>query len=45
VHDDDHLMFSNIASPRPIANLRFDPVVEIDTFIVDGLYGGGHESL
>ena len=22
-----------------------DPVVEIDTFIVDGLYGGGHESL
>jgi hypothetical protein len=45
VHDDDHLMFSNIASPRTIANLRFDPVVEIDTFIVDGLYGGGHESL
>jgi hypothetical protein len=22
-----------------------DPVVEFDTFIVDGLYGGGHESL
>jgi hypothetical protein len=22
-----------------------DPVVEIDTFIADGLYGGGHESL
>jgi hypothetical protein len=22
-----------------------DLVVEIDTFIVDGLYGGGHESL
>jgi hypothetical protein len=22
-----------------------DPVVEIDTFIVDGLYGGSHESL
>jgi hypothetical protein len=22
-----------------------DPVVEIDIFIVDGVYGGGHESL
>jgi hypothetical protein len=38
---------------HPLGNSRLpvrptacrDPVVEIDTFIVDGLYGGGHESL
>jgi hypothetical protein len=30
VHDDDHLLFSNIASPRTVANLRLDPRIEIN---------------
>ena len=30
VQDDDHLLFSNIASPRTIANLRLDPRIEIN---------------
>jgi len=30
VHDDDHLLFANIASPRTIANLRRDPRIEIN---------------
>jgi hypothetical protein len=34
------------ASPQIVGPRRGPvPVVEIDTFIVDGLYGGGHESL
>ena len=30
VHDDDHLLFANIASPRTIANLKRDPRIEIN---------------
>lgn len=30
VHDDEHLLFANIASPRTIANLRRDPRIEIN---------------
>ncbi len=30
VHDDDHLLFSNIASPRTVADLRLDPRIEIN---------------
>lgn len=30
VHDDEHLLFANIASPGTVANLRRDPRIEIN---------------
>ncbi len=30
VHDDDHLVFANIASPNTAANLRRNPAIEIN---------------
>ena len=30
VHDDDHLLFANIASPGTLANLQRDPRIEIN---------------
>jgi hypothetical protein len=30
VHDDNHLLFANIASPGTVANLRRDPRIEIN---------------
>jgi predicted pyridoxine 5'-phosphate oxidase superfamily flavin-nucleotide-binding protein len=30
VHDDNHLMFANMASPGTVANLRRDPRIEIN---------------
>jgi len=30
VHDDSHLVFANIASPRTVGNLRRDPRIEIN---------------
>ena len=30
VHDDDHLLFADIASPGTVANLRHDPRIEIN---------------
>ena len=48
VHDDDHLLFSNIASPRTVANLRLDPRIEIncvDIFSRRGYRFTGHTSV
>jgi len=48
VHDDDHLLFSNIASPRTVANLRLDPRIEIncvDIFSRRGYRFTGHASV
>ena len=48
VHDDDHLLFANIASPRTIANLRRDPRIEIncvDIFVRRGYRFKGEASV
>ena len=48
VHDDDHLLFANIASPRTIANLKRDPRIEIncvDIFSRRGYRFTGHASV
>lgn len=48
VHDDDHLLFANIASPRTVANLRLDPRIEIncvDIFSRRGYRFTGHASV
>ena len=48
VHDDEHLLFANIASPRTVANLRRDPRIEIncvDIFARRGYRFAGHASV
>jgi hypothetical protein len=48
VHDDDHLLFANIASPKTVANLRRDPRIEIncvDIFSRRGYRFTGHASV
>src|ERR1700729_1064838 len=48
VHDDQHLLFANIASPRTVANLRLDPRIEIncvDIFSRRGYRFTGHASV
>lgn len=48
VHDDEHLLFANIASPGTIANLRRDPRIEInciDIFSRRGYRFTGHGSV
>lgn len=48
VHDEEHLLFANIASPRTIANLRRDPRIEIncvDIFSRRGYRFSGHGSV
>ena len=48
VHDEDHLLFANIASPRTVANLRRDPRIEIncvDIFSRRGYRFTGHASV
>jgi predicted pyridoxine 5'-phosphate oxidase superfamily flavin-nucleotide-binding protein len=48
VHDEDHLLFANIASPRTVANLRRDPRIEIncvDIFARRGYRFTGHASV
>jgi predicted pyridoxine 5'-phosphate oxidase superfamily flavin-nucleotide-binding protein len=45
VHDEDHLLFANIASPKTVANLRRDPRIEIncvDIFSRRGYRFTGH---
>src|ERR1700730_17267340 len=48
VHDDQHLLFANIASPRTVANLRREPRIEIncvDIFARRGYRFTGHASV
>jgi predicted pyridoxine 5'-phosphate oxidase superfamily flavin-nucleotide-binding protein len=40
VHDDDHLVFIDIRSPRTVANLRANPAVEIN--VVDQIVRKGY---
>ena len=40
VHDDDHLIFIDIRSPRTVANLRANPAVEIN--VVDQVVRKGY---
>ena len=34
VWDDEHLVFANIRSPRTVANLRHNPVLEINVVVL-----------
>lgn len=40
VHDDDHLVFMNMASPTTVANLRRDPRLEVN--VIDFLLRRGY---